>query len=107
MGPTLDSRGGLNSHLQIGESRGRRVGFALSAPRWRGLRCKPHCHGHAKRLPHEAALAIVGCIEVVPPIAGVWVFPHDLPPCIFFQPGESSIENFLISFFASLQNGFV
>jgi hypothetical protein len=26
------------------------------APRWRGLRRKAHCRGHAKRMRHEAAL---------------------------------------------------
>jgi hypothetical protein len=34
--------------------------FMPFAPRWRGLRRKPHCHGHAKRMRVEAALAIVG-----------------------------------------------
>jgi hypothetical protein len=28
--------------------------------RWRGLRRRPRCHGHAKRMRVEAALAIVG-----------------------------------------------
>jgi hypothetical protein len=29
-------------------------------PAGRGLRRKPHCQGRAKRMHHEAALAIVG-----------------------------------------------
>ena len=31
-------------------------------PRWRGLCRKRHRHDHAKQLPHEAALAIVGLL---------------------------------------------